>query len=63
MIKKSYIVEPCAELDLAINEIERRIPCFDGWENPDWDDDCFIYWIHCRIPDLPFVERMLAPFV
>lgn len=60
MIKKSYIVEPCAELDLAINEIERRIPCFDGWE---LNEDYAIYWIHCRIPDLPFVEKMLAPFV
>lgn len=60
---KSYIVAPCAELELAINEIERRIPCFDGWEFPNWNSDSAIFWINCRKADLPFVERMLSPFV
>lgn len=63
MVKKVYIVESCAEMELAVKEIENRIPCFDGFEYPKWNSDCILYWINCREPDLPFVEKMLAPFV
>lgn len=63
MIKKAYIVEGSAELELAVKEIERRVPCFDGFEYPNWNSNSVIYWIYCREPDLYFVETMLAPFV
>lgn len=63
MIKKAYIVESCAEMELAVKEIEARIPCFDGFEFPEWNSNSIIYWINCREPDLPFVEKMLASFI
>ena len=33
--------EPCAELSLALNEIEERIPCFSNWFFND-DDSIFL---------------------
>lgn len=63
MVKKVYIVEGSAEMELAVKEIESRIPCFTGFEFPEWNSDSILFWINCREPDLYFVETMLAPFV
>lgn len=61
MTKKVYYLFPCAEVELAINEIHRRIPCFSHIS--ELAEDYFVYEIQCRDADLPFVEKMLAPFV
>ena len=56
---------PNADLELAIAEIEERIPCFtevNFWDIPD-DEVMVTLVIHCREQDAAFVERMLAPFV
>ena len=54
-----------ADLELAIAEIEERIPCFtevNFWYTPD-DEVMVTLVIRCREQDAAFVERMLAPFV
>ena len=54
-----------ADLELAIAEIEERIPCFtevNFWVTPD-DEVMVTLVIRCREQDAAFVERMLAPFV
>lgn len=53
--------EPCAELSLALNEIEERVSCFSNWFFND--DDSIYLEIECRQEDASFVEKMLAPFV
>ena len=54
-----------ADLELAIAEIEERIPCFtevNFWYTTD-DEVMITLVIRCREQDAAFVERMLAPFV
>lgn len=58
---KSWYVSTCSELDLAINEVERRIPCFTNLTF--LNDGLAMFTIECRDYDIAFVERMLAPFV
>ena len=53
--------ELCAELSLALNEIEERVPCFVNWFFND--DDSIYAEIECRQEDAAYVEKMLAPFV
>lgn len=56
---------PNADLDLAIAEIEDRIPCFtevNFWDTPDGEVMVTLV-IRCREQDAAFVEKMLAPFV
>lgn len=56
----SYFLEAVAELDLALNIIVERIPCFADWYV---EEPCIVATITCRQEDVAFVERMLAPFV
>ena len=52
-----------ADLDLAVNIIRERIPCFVS-TMPAEEDDGFLYVeIKCRAEDARFVEETLAPFV
>lgn len=52
-----------ADLDLAINIISEKIPCFIT-TLPVEEDESFLYIeIKCRAEDVCFVEEMLAPFV
>lgn len=52
-----------ADLDLAVNVISERIPCFVS-AMPAEEDESFLYIeIKCRAEDARFVEEMLAPFV
>lgn len=56
---------PNADLELAISEIEDRIPCFtevNFWDTPD-DEVMITLVIRCREQDAPVVERILARFV
>ena len=45
----SYYIEPSAELELALNVLTERIPCFADWRPLE--------------EDAAFVEHMLAPFI
>ena len=56
----SYFLEPMAELDLALNIIMERIPCFADWYV---EEPYIVATITCREEDAAFVERMLASFV
>ena len=56
----SYFLEPVAELDLALNIIVERIPCFADWYA---EESYIVVTITCREEDAAFVEYMLAPFV
>ena len=56
----SYFLEPVAELDLALNIIMERIPCFADWYV---EEPYIVPTITCREEDAAFVEHMLAPFV
>lgn len=56
----SYFLEPMAELDLALNVIMERIPCFADWHA---EEPYIVVTITCRQEDVAFVEYMLAPFV
>lgn len=58
---KAWYVSTCSDLDLAINEVERRIPCFTNLTFID--DGLAIFTIECRDYDIAFVECMIAPFV
>lgn len=52
-----------ADLDLAINIISEKIPCFIT-TLPVEEDESFLYIeIKCCAEDTCFVEEMLAPFV
>lgn len=53
--------ESCAELSLALNEIEEHVPCFVNWFFND--DDSIYAEIECRQEDAAYVEKMLATFV
>ena len=55
----SYFLEPMAELDLALNIITERIPCFANWYT---EESYIVVTITCRQEDAAFVEYMLAPF-
>lgn len=59
----SYFIEIAAELDLALNLIVERIPCFADWYPMEDDDAHLVVTITCRQEDAAYVERMLAPFV
>lgn len=51
-----------ADLDIAVNVIRERIPCFVSIM-PAEEDEGFLYVeIKCRVEDVRFVEEMLAPF-
>ena len=56
----SYFLEPVAKLDLALNIIAERIPCFADWHV---EEPYIVATITCREEDAAFVEHMLAPFV
>lgn len=56
----SYFLEPMAELDIALNIIAERIPCFADWRA---EEPYIVVTITCRQEDVTFVEYMLAPFV
>ena len=56
----SYFLEPMAELNLALNIIKERIPCFADWYV---EEPYIVATITCREEDAAFVERILAPFV
>ena len=56
----SYFLEPMAELDLALNIITERIPCFADWHV---EEPYIVVTITCQEEDCAFVEYMLAPFV
>ena len=56
----SYFLDPVAELDLALNIIRERIPCFADWYA---EEPYIVATITCREEDAAFVEYMLAPFV
>ena len=56
----SYFLESVAELDLALNIIMERIPCFADWYV---EEPYIVATITCREEDAAFVEYMLAPFV
>ena len=60
MRKLSYYIAPCAELDIALNIISNRVPCFADWIPLD---DFIVVEINCREEDVNFVKDMLAPFV
>ena len=54
-----------ADLELALAEIEDRIPCFmevNFWDAPEGELLVTLV-IRCREQDAAFVEKMLAPFV
>ena len=56
----SYFLEPVAELDLALNVITERIPCFVDWHV---EEPYIVATNTCREEDAAFVEHMLTPFV
>ena len=56
----SYFLEPMAELDLALNIIMERIPCFADWYA---EEPYVVVTITCQEEDAAFIEYMLAPFV
>lgn len=56
----SYCLEAVAELDLALNIIMERIPCFADWYA---EEPYVVATITCREEDAAFVEYMLAQFV
>lgn len=58
---KAWYVSTCSDLDLAINEVESRIPCFTNLTF--LNNGLAIFTIECRDYDIAFVERMIAPFV
>lgn len=62
MTIKTYIVETSAELDLALNIIKERIPCFIEWKFSE-DDEAAELTIKCRDEDVVFTQKMLACFV
>ena len=59
----SYFLEAVAELDLVLNLIVERIPCFADWYPLDEGDDHIVVTVTCRQEDAAYVGRMLAPFV
>ena len=59
----SYFLEAVAELDIALNLIIERIPCFADWYPLDEGDDRIVVTVTCRQEDAAYVERMLVPFV
>ena len=62
MKKMCYYVECDSAAELAINEIRDRIPCFINTKL-SIDGEYMTFEIECREQDIPFVERMIAPFV
>ena len=53
-----------SDLELAVNEIIERIPCFVDEKGIFYNEvDCLELTITCRENDIAFVEMMLAPFV
>lgn len=62
MKKKVYILEPTNEALNTCAEIINRIPCFSLREYSP-SRETLEFTIECREQDLPFVERMLAPYV
>lgn len=62
MIIKTYIVETSAELELALNIIRDKIPCFIDWKFSE-DDETAELTIKCREEDVAFTQKMLACFV
>lgn len=59
----SYFLEAVAELNLVLNLIVERIPCFADWYPLDEEDDHIVITVTCRQEDAAYVEKMLAPFV
>lgn len=59
----SYYIEPSAELELALNVLVERIPCFADWRPLEENESYLMVMIECREDDAAFVEYMLAPFV
>jgi hypothetical protein len=62
MTTKTYIVETSAELDLAVNLIKEKIPCFIDWKFSE-DDETAELTIKCRDEDVAYTQKMLACFV
>ena len=62
MTIKTYIVETSAELELALNIIKEKIPCFIEWKFSE-DDETAELTIQCRNEDVAFTQKMLACFV
>ena len=62
MTTKTYIVETSAELDLALNIIKEKIPCFIEWKFSE-DDETAELTIKCHDEDVAFTQKMLACFV
>ena len=60
MVKLSYYVEPCAELELALTEIRERLLCFADWMPLE---DCIVVVVECFEEEVNFVKDLLAPFV
>ena len=59
----SYYLEPSAELELALNVLVERIPCFADWRPLEENESYLMVMIECREDDAAFVEYMLAQFV
>ena len=59
----SYYIEAVAELNLALNILIERIPCFAEWYPLEEDESYLVVKIDCREEDAAFAEYMLAPFV
>ena len=59
MTTKTYIVETSADLDLALNIIKEKIPCFIEWKFSE-DDEAAELTIKCRDEDVAFTQKMLA---
>lgn len=62
MTTKTYIVETSAELELTVNIIKEKIPCFIGWKFSE-DDEAAELTIECRNEDVAYTQKMLACFV
>lgn len=62
MTIKTYIVETSAELDLALNIIKEKTPCFIEWKFSE-DDETAELTIKCRTEDVAYTQKMLACFV
>lgn len=60
MITLVYNVDVSSDLDLTVNIIEEKIPCFVSWVYYRLNAELSI---ECRVEDAAYVERMLAPFV
>lgn len=58
MKKVVYSIEKSAELNQTMRIIELLIPCFVSYDEEKKELE-----IECREYDVPFVERMLAPYV